>query len=318
MGRPFSERVATEEWRHEAEDWIRAELACGGVTVTGEIQQPRIRPWSTQLTIPTDAGTMWFKANCRALAFEPLLQVGLARISLGAVDTPVALDGHRGWMMTADRGATMDDEAPTADWRQVLGEAARLQRLAAGHRDELLATGMPDCGPTTVVERYDRLIDVFSGLPEEHPAHIDYGLRSQLLAVRERIAEAASALAASSLPTAWQHGDLHPRNVFRTGSTLRVFDFGDSQWAHAAEILNVPFALVTGRTSVPWPEVLEAYREVWQVNADDLAAQWRATGLTHPVNRTLLWWSCLQEASAEEWRTWGAAPLDHLRRVLDA
>ncbi len=45
--------------------------------------------------------------------------------------------------------------------------------------------------------------------------------------------------------------------------------------------------------------------------------QLTAAGLTQAINRTLLWWSCLQEASAAEWRTWGAGPLHHLTRVLD-
>jgi len=59
MGRPFSERVAGEVWRREVEDWIGRQLDAAGQTATGAITQPRIRPWSTQLVVPTDADESW-------------------------------------------------------------------------------------------------------------------------------------------------------------------------------------------------------------------------------------------------------------------
>ena len=65
---PFSQRVSTPEWRAEVETWISERLAHAALTATGPIEQPRVRPWSTQLVVPTDGGTVWFKANCAAQA----------------------------------------------------------------------------------------------------------------------------------------------------------------------------------------------------------------------------------------------------------
>jgi len=241
-----------------------------------------------------------------------------------AVDDPYAIEPRRGWMMTIDRGATLgDSHHPTpADWRQTLGEAARLQRTLAAHGDDLRAAGLPDCSPETVLDRFDRIVQTFAGLPEPHPSHVSADLESRLRARRPSIADAVEELHQSVLPTTWQHGDLHPWNVFAVSSepgagTLRLFDFGDAQWASAAEILSVPYAWITSRTDLDWSAVAEVYCQVWNVDPVDLRRITGLTALTQPVNRVLTWWGCLAEASAAEWLEWGDAPLEHLTRILD-
>jgi hypothetical protein len=321
MGRPFSERVVGDDWRQDAESWIREQLETHGHRLSGPIQQPRVRPWSTQLTVPTDAGPLWFKANCAALAFEPSLHDELARLAPDSVDAPYAIEAGLGWMLTRDRGSTLgDSHEPTVDdWRQVLGEAALMQRTMAGEQQRMLATHLPDCSPPTVVDRFDRLVEILGGLPEDDPSRVDSDLGSRLRATRPAIVDAVDELTESTLPTTWQHGDIHPWNVFAvTPGSLRVFDFGDGQWAHAAELLSVPYGWITQRTELSWPDVREAYCEAWGIEPDELESQWKATGYTQPVNRAMTWWSCLAEASAAEWAEWGAAPLHHLSRVLDA
>ena len=69
-------RVVDGDWRQAAEAWIREQLDQHGDSLDGPIEQPRVRPWSTQLTVPTSAGRLWFKANAAALAFEPAVQLG--------------------------------------------------------------------------------------------------------------------------------------------------------------------------------------------------------------------------------------------------
>lgn len=168
MDRPFSDLVATEGWRAAATGWVEDRLASVGRKVTGVIEQPRIRPWSTQLVVPTDRGTVWFKANCPAMAFEPGLHALLAELEPGEVDAPLAIDADRGWMMTADRGKTLGDS-----------HEATLEELLA-----------------------------------------------------------------APLPSSLQHGDLHPANVFVVDAGMRLFDFGDAQWAHVLEVLAVPYGLL--------------------------------------------------------------------------
>ncbi len=320
MVTPFSQRVAEAAWLDEATAWITDRVRDHGHDLTGEVLRSRIRPWSTQLVVPTDAGRWWFKANCRALAFEPGLHAALSELAPESVDRPRAIDAGRGWLLTRDLGPTLREvgEPATGDWQAMAGANARLQTALAAHRERLVGIGVPDCAPTTVVDRFDRMVSMCIELPDQHPAHVPPELDARLRSARPRLLDAVAQLEASELPVTWQHGDLHPGNgISSADGGVRLFDFGDSQWAHALESLMVPFGWITTLSQVRWDPVLAAYAASWGVEVADLTGDWSAAAMTHAVNRSVTWWGCLAEASAEEWREWGAGPINHLSRVLD-
>jgi hypothetical protein len=319
---PFSVLVTSDAWRAEVEAWIHDRAEEGGRRLTGPLDQRRVRPWSTQIVVPTDAGPLWFKANCPPMAFAPALHDLLAALVPGDVDRPFAIDSDRGWMMTTDRGTTLGEshEPTLEDWQAVVTTTAHLQRVAADHRDEVLATGVPDCSPSTVPHRFDVLLERFATLPPDHPAHADADLVARLTAVRPRIVEATEQIAASAVPLSIQHGDLHPWNVFAVSDSLRVFDFGDVQWAPVMEALAVPHGVIADDGRLPWEPVRDAYVECWADVADarTMHALWEATAFTQPVNRTQTWWDAIASATDEEVAELGSYPLRHLSRVLDA
>lgn len=316
MSRPFSARVADPAWQHEVTAWLSAELVDVEI---GSVEQSRIRPWSTQLRIDSSEGVLWFKANCASQSFEPQLQSVLADLAPGSFDAPVAIDAERGWMVTADRGRTWGERTtPGLDqWCELVAEAAHVQQRVTAHGSHLTAAGVPDCSPDTVLDRFDRFVAVMADLPDEHPSHVGAASAAELREHRRELEAAIRTLERSVLPVTWQHGDLHPWNVFVVDERPRLFDLGDSQWAHALETLCVPFGWITERTDLPWETVFSAYAAAWDLSATDLRADWRAVRLTQAVNRVLTWWNCLDEATAEEWAEWGDAPRHHLLRVLD-
>lgn len=321
----FSAHVSSAAWRADVEAWVHDRVEERGHRLTGPLDQRRTRPWSTQVVVPTDHGTLWFKANCPSMAFEPALHALLASLAPGDVDQPFAIDAERGWMMTVDRGQTLGDthEPTTEDWQAVVTATADLQRRLAGHREEVLATGVPDCSAATVPARFERLVERLSALPAAHPSHVDADLRATLEATRARLREACDQIESAVVPATIQHGDLHPWNVFATGGdggSLRVFDFGDVQWAPAVEVLSVPFGVISEEARLPWEPVRDAYADAWVdvVDPRTLHALWEATSFTQPVNRAQTWWDALSAATDDEWAEWGIAPLHHLRRVLDA
>jgi hypothetical protein len=323
MAVPFSTRVSSAEWRADVEEWVHDRVEEQGHRVTGPLDQRRIRAWSTQIVVPTDAGLLWFKANCPSTVFEPALHDLLAGLVPHEVDRPYAIDAQRGWILTSDRGRTLgESHEPTIDdWCAVVATAADLQRVVADHRDDVLATGVVDCSPVTVPPRFEELVDRLSALPADHPSHVDEGVRKDLLATLPRLVEACAQIESSPMPVTLQHGDLHPWNVFAPGGgALRIFDFGDVQWAPAVEVLSVPYGIITAEGRLPWQPVRDAYVEQWHdvVDARSVHASWEATAFTQPVNRAQTWWGALQDATDEEWTEWGIAPLHHLRRVLDA
>lgn len=321
MDAGFSQEVATDAWRAEATRWITDELAAVGLGVTGDIEQPRIRPWSTQLVVPSDQGTVWFKANCPSAAFEPAVHLALAELEPGEVEAPLAIDAERGWMMTADRGLTLGErhDATLADWQAVVARAARVQRRVAGHGGTLVERGLPDCSPGTVPQRYSWLVGQLEALPTDHPSHLPAD-EARSLRDRSAVVDAAvEALLAAPMPSSLQHGDLHPRNVFVLDDGLRFFDFGDAQWAHVLEVLAVPYGFATRVTHQPWAEILDAYAAVWSdvIDAEALQALMGPAMVTHAVNRSFTWFGAVVGAQPDELAEWGDAPLYYLRLALE-
>jgi hypothetical protein len=319
MTLPFSVRVTDPAWRAEADAWLVAACEADGRVVTGPVEQPRVRPWSTQLVVPTDAGRVWFKANVAGTAFEPEVHRVLSRLAPQEVLPPLAVDAGRGWLAAVDHGPVLGDaHEPTEEqWRDVLRGAARLQRRVVAHRDALVGAGLPDCSPSTVADRLDRLVETFTALDPSHPTHVDADLADQLRAARPLVADAAARLADGPVPATFQHGDAHPWNVFVEGGRLRLFDFGDAQWAHAVEVLMVPYGIVRHGGTLDWRGVVEGYRLEWELSVAELDELMAAAALTHPVNRALTWWTSLLEAGEDELAEYGDAPLRHLTNVLE-
>jgi hypothetical protein len=314
-GQAFSTLVTTPAWREDAVDWIHSVLASRGLRITGPIEQPRVRPWSTHLVIPTDVGTVWFKANNPSMAFESALHEALARLVPTHVASPLAVHAERGWLLTPDHGPTLADlttgEATAVSsplWCRVVTEAAQIQVAVVDHRDALLATGMTDASPASVPDRFDQLLDV-----------VEPGLASQLRERRSELVDAVAALDASPFAATWQHGDLHPGNVFAgRESRPTVFDFGDSQWASALEILVVPFGWAHEHADVVWDEMVGAFLDVWGQPRREFDEAWNAVAFTHGVNRALTWHRALLTATSAELAEFGPLAERHLGRLLDA
>jgi hypothetical protein len=288
----------------------------------GHVAQPRVRPWSTQLVAETDLGRVWFKANCPALAYEAAVHAALAQLDPSEVDEPLAVDPERGWILTRDRGTTLGDshDASLQDWQAVVGVAAGMQRRLASRGAELLAAGLRDCAPNTVRSRFEQLIEYLVSLPSEHPSHLDALAARRLRSARSLLDDSIATLLGGPMPAAsFQHGDLHPGNVFAVAGSLRVFDFGDAQWAHPLETLAVPWGWIDRLSTVPWRPVVDGYASRWQdvIGRDELVRLLPSAMVTQVVNRAFTWWGAVSSATAEELVEWGDSPRYFLELVLD-
>jgi hypothetical protein len=207
------------DWLAEATAWIREQ-----VEVTGEIEQPHVREWSTVLRVPSAAGTLWFKAVSPVHGFEPGLTALLARLRPSRVPEVVAVDADRAWMLMADGGTRFRDlPAAAADWERVLPGYAELQIAVTPLADELLGLGVPD-------RRLDKLPAQLQGLVGDHPE------LGACLPEAERLVEE---LTAHGIPATIQHDDLHDGQVFVRDGQYRIFDWGDSCVSHPFHTLTV-------------------------------------------------------------------------------
>jgi hypothetical protein len=293
---------ASEEWRNELEAWLLPALEAAGRQVTGPLVQERIRFWATVLHVETDAGRVWVKENAPSQSFEARLVATVDRLAPGTVAPVVAVEEEHGWLATADLGLPMwhDQEPPPVDdWVAVVADYARAQRLLADHEDEVLATGVPRFPGRgdEVVEWVEVLLAELDELPEADPRRLtaeeEAGVRGGL----GRLHAAAEVLAASGLPDALQHNDLHLANAFRRPGGAAYIDLGDAVWAHPLTTLRIPMWIMRHRFALEAddPDVtrlVDAALAPWT----DLAERDELVAVLPAADRL----SCLHRA--ESWR----------------
>ena len=267
-------------WQKEAHEWIRAQSRRHAILISGEIEQPHIYPWSTVLRVPTDQGTLFFKATAVDTVYESALTEKLAGWFPDCTPELLAVDTRRGWMLMCDGGETLRlSVRPTQDvtpWEPVITRYAELQISLAEHVLEILDLGIPD-------RRLSRLPALFTHLlTDEESLMIDQekGLTSaewqQLKSMTARFGQICSELAGFGIPESINHGDFHDGNVLLRDGRITFFDWGDASVTHPFITLRTFFvsmeiALKLDDYAPPTSEMtalLNRYLEQWKQFAD--------------------------------------------------
>ena len=92
------------DWQKGAHDWIRSQAAHNSLQLIGEIEQPHIYHWSTVMSVPTNEGTLFFKATSPETIQEIALTQKLAEWFPEDMPELVAVDTAHGWMLMRDGG----------------------------------------------------------------------------------------------------------------------------------------------------------------------------------------------------------------------
>ncbi len=206
-------------WLAEAMAWIEAQ----GVELTGAVEQPHVRPWSTVLRLPTTEGVLWFKANHPSLAQEAGVVSIISRRRPDLVPELVAADLESGWMLMRDGGKRLREvierERDLARWFDLLPQYAELQIDLAGDADALVAAGAPD----------------------RRLAVLPAGLGALELSAEQsaRVQEWCERLAAYGVAETIQHDDFHDGQIFVRDGRYLFFDWGDACVSHPFCTLSV-------------------------------------------------------------------------------
>lgn len=290
------------EWLAQATTWIDAQVGAAGGELTAAPEQIRIRHWSTQLTVSTTLGTLWFKENHPGQRAEAAIVDELARITPEHVVVPIAVERDRGWLLSPDHGATLAtlDEHDLDLWCRVVAEFAELQRAAESAPDALLGAGLASLLPEQAAELVRRRVEDMRSRDEGDALHITAELADSAIEALPRIDELGRRIHdATGGLASLEHNDLHHNNTFLPRpdeSTLRFFDFGDAVWAHPFTSLRVPVGvlcrdLATSAADPRIQRVVDAYLEVWSdVGPRDTLRQ--VVRLTHeigPIHRFESW-----------------------------
>lgn len=321
--RTARERWLDPAWRTSVLGWIEDELGRHGRRITGPVEQPHLRPWSTALSVPTDGGTVWFKAGGPGNAYEAALLDLLGRWGTASVLAPLATDAARGWLLLPDGGTrlreTLGGEAGVGPWTRILGAWADLQRTLAPRAAELLAVGVPDRRPAVMPARLASLID-------DPDAGLDPAGRERLYALLPTYTAWCEELDAFGIAASLQHDDLHDGNVFVGADGDRFFDWGDASVAHPFGTLLVTFRSIASRgLGDPDAErgalmrLRDAYLEPWTDGHTrvELAVAVPLAMRVAIVGRALSWQRALTDIPADQHGEWAGVVGEWLLELFE-
>jgi hypothetical protein len=319
---------AQPDWLAEAHTWIRAEMNRLNLPLSGPIEQPHVRPWSTVMRFPSGNETLYFKATAEYEGYETAVTAALSRWQPGYGPEVLAADTERSWMLIRDIGVTLrtvlKENPDPRHWTAVLTRYARLQQEAIPHTAEFLNLGTPD----RRLARLPGLLTEFLDDPEaillDQPGGVTSAEREQFYAFIPRFACLCERLASLGIPETLDHNDLHDNNVFVSGTGhYTVGDWGDCCITHPFSTLTV-VVLSTGWT-LGWakdgPEVAAlraAYLAEWETvtSRDVIQEAARLIPWVGLLNRALTWNQVLV-GLPDAWRTqFGASGPGLLQELL--
>lgn len=291
------------DWQKQAHEWIRTETERNSIHVTGEIEQNHAYAWSTVMRVPTDQGTLFFKAT----AGETIYEIAFTEMAAGwfpdSFPDLLAVDTARGWMLMRDGGEQLRASIrPTKDvkpWEPVIVKYAELQIGLSRHVDEILALGIPDHRLAALPALYSQLLTDTPSLMIDQEKGLTSAEFQQLQNLTPRFKQICADLAAYGIPESVNHGDFHDGNVLLKNGRVTFFDWGDADVTHPfvsirTWFVSMEIALELEDWAPPTPEMsrlLERYLEAWQAYGEK-EALYQAYQLSRPVAsivKTLAW-----------------------------
>ena len=254
-----------------AHAFLRDAAASAGRRITGTIEQPHVRAWSTVFRAPTDAGDVYLKLCGPSQAHEPALTALLAATAPALVPEILAIHPRETWMLLADGGAKLRDVLAPAErlevWARILPRYAELQRSLLGRQDAIRATGTPDHGSDRLVSDFRAVLDDERVLVPSS-AIFDENARRRLRELLPSIEARAAELAATGIGPTVNHDDLHDANILVASGRAVVFDWGDASLTHPFLSLGVAleFAALRAGVATDHPSIArlrDCYLEPW-------------------------------------------------------
>jgi hypothetical protein len=293
------------EWRAEAELWIGSQLDGLGFKISGPIEQPHVRPWSTVMRIATSQGDIYFKAGAPNQVFEPALTRALAGWGFKDALPPLAVDLERGWLLLPGGGSRLREwlaeHGDHRKWAQGIAAYASLQINSAPYAGRMLALGLADYRPDKLPAVLHRVLDDEPVLMLDTGDGITTGERERLRALIPEAERMAAELAAIGLPAAIEHGDMHDANIFFDGARFVFFDWGDASVGHPFFSMLVTQRVIAGQLDLPddSPElawVRDAYLGPWEGFAprEELVAAYSLAQCLGKLTRIATWYGILK------------------------
>ena len=314
------------DWQTDAKAWIRSTLDENDLHMTGEIEQPHVRPWSTVMTVPSNDGMLYFKASASIFAYETVLTDYLARFQPEIFPKLLAIDLKRHWMLMRDAGTPLRHfirtEKSIARWRDVLPFYVDLQKEMAERTMHLLALNIPD-------RRLVKLPEMFTSLVADESAMLldqEDGLTSEeyarLKASAPEFEGMCEKLASFGIPETLHHDDFHDNNIFIQDGNITFTDWGESAVTHPFFTLVVLMRGIDNSIGLDYSQeseqVRDMYLQYWTSYApiDELKSIVKLAQRIGYVNRALSWKMTLDDLPEELKSEYAIAVPEYLKDFI--
>jgi phosphotransferase family enzyme len=229
--------------------WAEAILSARGIDRTAPGEQIRTWNLSSLWRLPTVAGSAWLKVVPPFFDHE-----GALLEHLGGVVTPRLL-GRDGERMLIEAIAGEDQySAVLPELLEMVDILVDLQRQSLGRVEELLELGLPDW-------RAPSLSRAIADVVERTSDELQPGIRADLAAFTDGLADRFAAIDACGVPVGLVHGDFHPGNVRGEPGHLVLLDWGDAGIGHP--LLDQP-AFLTRIERADVAAVSDHWKAAWR------------------------------------------------------
>ncbi|MGB7875533.1 MAG: phosphotransferase [Anaerolineales bacterium] len=316
-------------WFESASAWIQEQLKNHCLSMTGEITQPHIRPWSTVLNVPTDAGILYFKASAPSLAYEPRLTEALVRWRPDLMPELLGSDLERGWLLMRDSGEPIRESIRTtgdlSHWEVVLPAYAELQIELSDRAEELLSLGLLDRRLEGLPAQFERLLEDTESMGLGQPEGLTQTKYEKLQELQPKFAHMCARLAKYGIPESLHHDDFHDANVFLRDSRYILTDWGETCVSHP--FFSILVCIRSTAYSMKWdfndPRLIslrDTYLKAWERFASpaDLLAAFRLAMPVAMVNRALTWHHVVSQLEGESHAEYAEAVPGWLMEFLEA
>jgi len=297
-------------WFESASAWIQVQLNIHKLSLTGEIIQPHIRPWSTVLKVPTSGGLLYFKASAPSLAYEPCLTEALVRWRPDLMPELLGGDLERGWLLMRDSGEPIREsvraKGDLSHWEVVLPTYAELQIELSDRVDELLLLGVLDRRLESLPAQFERLLEDTEAMCLGQPEGLTQAKYEKLQELQPRFARMCARLAEYGIPESLHHDDFHDANVFLRNGRYILTDWGEACVSHPffSMLVNLRSTAYSMKWDFNDPRLIplrDAYLKPWErfASASDLLAAFRLAMPVAMVNRALTWHHVVSELEGE-------------------
>ena len=269
----WNQEWATDEWMAEVQEWVSMVLGSYEIAQHGPLEPGRARLWATRVTVNTDHGRLYFKANNPGQIAEAAVTATAAKLAPDQLVMPLAIEPLRGWMLSPDYGDTLA-ALPATDyqlWARIVRDFARVQHDLLPFGDTLFDHGLLQLDPAWLPSHIDEQLLLHASMPPQHPLHLPERDAEELHRGLGTAREMCAALAAGPVPLSLVHHELTRAHTFIPAAPdepLRFLSLSGAYWAHPFSVLGPPLRemcrlLRTTADDARVRRVVAAYLEQW-------------------------------------------------------